>query len=172
LAHEHPEIVEKLVVLDVPIPGLGVWEPSLRRLWHLGFHQVPELPEALVSKNVRTYLEYFFTFNVGNPSAITEEELAEYVRAYSEPGALRAGFAYYRAFSEDVKRNEGYAGARPPMPVLALGGALTMGEGMLRQMQPVAEKVQGGVLQQAGHWFATEQPDELSRRLIAFFAEP
>ena len=57
------------------------------------------------------------------------------------------------------------------MPVLALGGALTMGEGMLRQSQPVAEKVQGGVLPRAGHWFATEQADELSRRLIAFFTE-
>jgi pimeloyl-ACP methyl ester carboxylesterase len=171
LAHEHPEIVEKLVILDVPIPGLGVWEQSLRRLWHLGFHQVPDLPEALVAGNVRTYLQYFFTFN-SNPGAITEEELAEYVRAYSEPGALRAGFAYYRAFGEDVKRNEGYARTRLRMPVLALGGALTMGEGMLHQMQPVAEKVQGGVLPQAGHWFATEQPDELSRRLIAFFTEP
>jgi hypothetical protein len=94
----------------------------------------------------RAYLQYFFTFNVGNPAAVTEEELAEYVRAYSEPGALRAGFAYYRALSEDVKRNEGYARTRLPMPVLALGGALTMGEGMLRQLQPVADKVQGGVL--------------------------
>jgi pimeloyl-ACP methyl ester carboxylesterase len=172
LAHEHPEVVEKLVILDVPIPGLGVWEQSVQRLWHLGFHQVPELPEALVSSNVRTYLQYFFTFNVAKPEAITEEELAEYVRAYSEPGALRAGFAYYRAFSEDVKRNQGYARTRLSMPVLALGGALTMGEGMLRQMKPVAENVQGGVLQQSGHWFAAEQPDELSRRLIAFFTEP
>jgi pimeloyl-ACP methyl ester carboxylesterase len=171
LAHEHPEIVEKLVILDVPIPGLGVWEQSLRRLWHLGFHQVPELPEALVSGNVRTYLQYFFTFN-STAGAITEEELTEYARAYSEPGALRAGFAYYRAFSEDAKTNEVYARTRLRMPVLALGGALTMGEGTLRQMQPVAENVQGGVLQQAGHWFAAEQPDELSRRLILFFTEP
>ena len=53
-----------------------------------------------------------------------------------------------------------------------MGGALTMGDGMLRQVQPVAEKVQGGVLPQTGNWFAAEQPDELSRRLIAFFTEP
>jgi pimeloyl-ACP methyl ester carboxylesterase len=172
LAHEHPEIVEKLVILDAPIPGLSIWQQSLQRLWHLGFHQVPELPEALVSGNVRAYLQYFFTFNASNPAAMADEELTEYVRTYSEPGALRAGFAYYRAFAEDAKRNDGYARSRLRMPVLALGGALTMGEGMLRQMQPVAEKVQGGVLPQTGHWFATEQPDELSRRLIAFFAEP
>lgn len=172
LAHEHPEMVQKLVILDVPIPGLGVWEQAQRRLWHLGFHQIPDLPEALVSGNVRTYLQYFFTFNVTNPAAIEEEEFAEYVRAYSEPGALRAGFAYYRAFGEDVKTNETYARTRLRMPVLALGGALTTGEGTLCQLQPIAENVHGGALPESGHWLATEQPDELSRRLIAFFTEP
>ena len=34
LAHEHPEAVQKLVILDAPIPGLGIWEQSQRRLWH------------------------------------------------------------------------------------------------------------------------------------------
>ncbi len=83
LAHEHPEVVQKLVILDVPIPGLGIWEQSLRRLWHLAFHQVPDLPEALVARDVRTYLQYFFTFHVYDPTAIGEAEFADYVREYS-----------------------------------------------------------------------------------------
>ena len=172
LAHEHPEVVQKLVILDAPIPGLSIWEQSLRRLWHLAFHQVPDLPEALVAGNVRAYLQYFFTFNVYDPTAIEEEEFAEYVRAYSRPGALRAGFAYYRAFGEDVKRNEEYSRSKLRMPVLALGGELTTGDGTLRQLQPISDNAQGGVLPRSGHWLASEQPDELVRRLVAFFAEP
>jgi pimeloyl-ACP methyl ester carboxylesterase len=172
LAHEHPEIVRKLVILDVPIPGLVIWEQSQRRLWHLGFHQVPDLPEALVSGNVRTYLRYFFTFNVYDRTTIDENEIEEYVRAYSQPGALRAGFAYYRAFGEDVQANEVYARTKLQMPILALGGALTTGEGTLRQLQPVAENAQGGVIEGSGHWLAAEQPAELTDRLLAFFAEP
>jgi pimeloyl-ACP methyl ester carboxylesterase len=172
MAHEYPAMVQKLVILDAPLPGLGIWEESQRRLWHLGFHQVPNLPEALVSGNVRTYLKYFFTFNVHNPAAIGEHELAEYVYAYSQPGALEAGFAYYRAFNDDIKANEIYARTKLRMPVLALGGELTTREGTLRQLQPIAENVRGGILEKSGHWFAAEQPDELVRRLLAFFAEP
>ena len=172
LAHEHPEVVQKLVILDVPIPGLGIWEQSQRRLWHLGFHQVPDLPEALVSGNVGTYLRYFFTFNVYDRNAISEVEIEEYVEAYSQPGALRAGFAYYRALGEDLQANEVYARTKLRMPVLALGGALTTRDGTLRQLQPIAEDVQGGVIERSGHWLATEQPGELVSRLLTFFAEP
>jgi pimeloyl-ACP methyl ester carboxylesterase len=171
LAHEHPHTVHKLVILDAPLPGLGAWEQSQRRLWHLAFHQVPDLPEALVAANVRTYLQHFLTFTACDPTAIDEAELSEYVRAYSQPGALRAGFAYYRAFGEDTKANQQYALKRLPMPVLALGGALTMGEGVLRQLQPIADNVQGGVLPNAGHWFASEKPEELARRLLDFFSQ-
>jgi pimeloyl-ACP methyl ester carboxylesterase len=172
LAHEHPEMVRKLVILDVPIPGLGIWEQSLQRLWHLGFHQVPDLPEALVSGNVRAYLRYFFTFNVYNRDALDENEIEEYVQAYSQPGALRAGFAYYRAFSDDSKANEVYARSKLTMPVLALGAALTTRDGTFRQLEPVAERIQGGIIEQSGHWLATEQPGELASRLLTFFAEP
>jgi pimeloyl-ACP methyl ester carboxylesterase len=171
LAHEHPEAVQKLVILDAPIPGLGIWEQSQRRLWHLTFHQVPDLPEALVTGNVGAYLQYFFTFNAYDPTAIGKEEIARYVQAYSRPGALRAGFAYYRAFGEDVQRNEAYSRHKLQMPVLALGGELTTGDGTLRQLQPISDNAQGGVLPRSGHWLASEQPRELVRRLLAFFAE-
>jgi len=156
LAHEHPELVHKLVILDAPLPGLGAWEQSQRRLWHLAFHQVPDLPEALVAANLRVYLQHFLTFTAYDPTAINEAELSEYLRAYSQPGALRAGFAYYRAFGEDIDTNQQYVRTKLSMPVLALGGAFTMGDGVLRQLQPIAENVQGGVLPNAGHWFASE----------------
>jgi pimeloyl-ACP methyl ester carboxylesterase len=170
LAHEHPDVVQKLVILDAPLPGLGIWEQSMRRLWHLGFHQVPDLPETLVSKDVGAYLRYFFTFNVYDRSTLNEDEIEEYIRAYSQPGALRAGFAYYQAMSQDIKDNEGYARNKLKMPVLALGGALTMRDGTLRQLEPIAENIQGGIFERSAHWFATEQPNELASRLLTFFA--
>ena len=51
-----------------------------------------------MSANIRAYLEYFFKLSTPDPTAVSEDEILEYVRAYSRPGALRAGFAYYRAF--------------------------------------------------------------------------
>jgi pimeloyl-ACP methyl ester carboxylesterase len=56
----HPAEVRKLVILDVTIPG-GAWEkfPQITRrggIWHLAFHSVRDLPEALVAGRERTYL--------------------------------------------------------------------------------------------------------------------
>ena len=55
-----------------------------------------------MSGNVRSYVEYFFRLSTPDPTAVGEDEIVEYVRAYSRPEALRAGFAYYRAFGEDA----------------------------------------------------------------------
>src|SRR5260221_3838437 len=52
-ARAHPDDVRKLAILDVTIPGES-WEkfPQIRRggfIWHLAFHSVRDLPEALVA---------------------------------------------------------------------------------------------------------------------------
>ena len=45
----------------------------------------------------------------------------EYVSHYSAPGAMRAGFEYYRAFPHDAIQNMNYSNPKLTMPVLALG---------------------------------------------------
>ena len=45
----------------------------------------------------------------------------EYVSQYSAPGAMRAGFEYYRAFPQDAIQNMNYSKTKLTMPVLALG---------------------------------------------------
>ena len=41
-----------------------------------------------------------------NQSAITTDDREEYIKQYSKPGAMRAGFEYYRAVFEDAKQNK------------------------------------------------------------------
>jgi pimeloyl-ACP methyl ester carboxylesterase len=98
-----------------------------------------------------------------------EDEVAEYVRAYSRPGALRAGFAYYRALRGDVPQNIAYAKTKLRMPILAIGGALSHGDEPFRQLQVIAEDVKGAVIENAGHHIASEQPEELALVLTKFF---
>lgn len=117
------------------------------------------------------YITHFYTAFAYNPAAFTEEDIDEYTRTYSAPGAMRAGFEYYRAFPEDVRQNREYAKTKLKMPVLALGGASATNTLPLRQMREVSSDVRGGVMEGCGHWLATECPDELTRRLLAFFAE-
>ena len=171
----HPAEVRKLAILDVTIPG-EAWEkfPQITRrggVWHLAFHNVRDLPEALVVGRERTYLSWFYRSVAYNPRAITEEEIDEYVRCYAAPGAMRAGFEYYRAIFTDIDHNKENAKTKLKMPVLALGGERGFRQHPLNSMRELAENVRGGVVERAGHWIAEERPDYLGEQLMTFFAE-
>src|SRR5919108_3258925 len=96
-AAAHPSEVKSLVILDVPITGLGSAINSTR-LWHVPFHMVRDIPETLVEGKEREYLTWFYRNYSYNPDAITKEDIDEFVSHYSAPGRMRAGFEYYRAF--------------------------------------------------------------------------
>ena len=173
-AAAHRQEVRKLVILDVAIPGGGL-ETGIRfrrgGIWHIQFHGVRDLPEALITGRERTYLSYFYR-TAYNPTAISEQAIDEYVRCYSAPGALRAGFEYYRAIWDDAEHNQENAKVKLAMPVLALGGVNGFGAAALRSMQSLADNVRGGVIERCGHWIPEERPDYLGAQLLEFFAEP
>jgi pimeloyl-ACP methyl ester carboxylesterase len=171
----HPEDVRKLVILDVSIPN-ETWEKfpmfNRRGTWHLTFHGVRDLPDSLVAGRERTYLSWFYRSAAYNPGVITDYEIDEYVRCYSAPGGLRAGFEYYRAIPTDIAHNKEHAKTKLKMPVLALGGDRGFGQAPLLSMRELAENVRGGVIEHCGHWIVEEQTDYLIDQLTTFFAEP
>ncbi|MFO1028829.1 MAG: alpha/beta fold hydrolase [Acetobacteraceae bacterium] len=172
VAAAHPEAVKKLAILDVAIPGDG--SPNISqggRRWHHAFHQTLDLPEALVAGREDIYLGWFYRNYGARPLA--DDEIAEYLRTYRQPGALRAGFSFYRALPQDIADNAARlaAGFKLPMPVLALGGDSAWGRRMevVESLQRLAVDVRGGVIANCGHWMPEEQPEELLRHLLAFF---
>jgi pimeloyl-ACP methyl ester carboxylesterase len=172
-ACSHPAEVRRLAILDVTIPN-ETWEriPQITRrggIWHLAFHSVRDLPEALIHGRERTYLSWFYRAAAYNPAAITEAAIDEYVRCYSAPGALRAGFEYYRAIFTDIDHNKENAKIKLKMPVLALGGERGFRSAPLKCMKELAEDVRGGVVERSGHWIPEERPDYLITQLLEFF---
>jgi haloacetate dehalogenase len=57
--------------------------------WFFIFNNVPDLPEALISGREELWLRYIFSSWCYDPQLFSSEDIAEYVRAYSQPGALR-----------------------------------------------------------------------------------
>lgn len=174
-ALDHPDEVPRLVLLDV-IPTRAMWQrldlTLARGFWHWLFHLQPDLPELLVEGRVETYLRYFFErWTYHRPPV--EEAVPEYVRAYSRPGALRAGFADYRAsFPDDAEQDEASAaqGQKLAMPLLVLWGA----SGLVGQLSALdiwrgyATDVRGEAIPECGHFLAEEQPEAVLERLIPF----
>ena len=177
LASAHPEAVERLAIIDVVIPGDGGEFSEGGRRWHHQFHMTPDLPEALVAGRERIYLQWFYQTFAYKPGAISDADLDEYVRTYSQPGALRAGFSFYRALPQDAKDNAALlaTGFRLPMPVLGVAGGVSYphgrgrGQSVEESLRRVASNVRAVVLPECGHFVPEEQPEALSRLLLEHF---
>ena len=175
-AAAHPTEVKKLVVMELTIPGFA---PAGRMpLWWVIFHQTPGVPEALVEGREQEYLSWFFQNLPFNPAAITQTDINEYVRHYSAPGGMSAGFEHYRAFPHDAIQNQNYSKTKLTLPVLALGGGYipTFGGNItmptiIYGMEQLAQNVTGITVPNSGHFIPDEQPKFLVEQLTKFFNE-
>src|SRR5216117_1931386 len=92
-AAQFPAEVEKLVLMDAFLPGVGGWEAVYNDpgIWHFRFNG--PTPEALVKGRERTYFEHFWNdFAADKTRSIPDVDRKVYTAAYSRPGRMRAGW--------------------------------------------------------------------------------
>ena len=103
-AAQFPTEVEKLVVMDAFLPGVAGWELAYNNdnLWHFRFHG--PTPEALVKGREKIYFAYFWNDLAADKNrSLNVADRNAYVAAYSRPGRMRAGWAYFAAWPETAK---------------------------------------------------------------------
>jgi pimeloyl-ACP methyl ester carboxylesterase len=152
VATQHPERVERLMVLDIP----PLWEErSLdpRRL--AGAVHVPVLA-ALGDR----FADRIADGILRTAKGIAPDERAAYVAMIGEPERRRASAGYYRAaLTRDIPDALRRPLARPPMPVVCMGGK---GDPVVRFSKEV-ELVEG-----AGHFLPEDRPQAVLDRALAF----
>ena len=167
--------VKALVLLDAVLPGYGL-EDLVRLsadgwgIWHFPFHASP-MGEFLIQGREREYMTWFFRNMAYAPGAIPPDHVDEYVRAYSQPGAMRAGLAYYAAFHESGEQARASGKVKLTMPALGIGGSASIGALVGAKLGEVAENVVSDVAPECGHWIAEEQPEWLADRLETFLSD-
>jgi pimeloyl-ACP methyl ester carboxylesterase len=156
----YPDKVERLVVMDAPIPGIEPWSEILQSpgVWHFNFHG-PDA-ERLVAGRERIYLDRIWNDFTGDPSKPDEATRNFFAATYAQPGGMRAGFAQFTAFSQDAKDNKIFEQTKLTMPVLAVGGEKSFGPLQAVIMRHVATNVQEAVVVGSGHWLMEEKPVE------------
>ena len=168
-AAQFPAEVDRIVLMDAFLPGVGDWTNVwlLRDLWH--FHFYGETPLRLVAGRERIYFEHFWNdFAADRTKSVSERDRRIYARAYAQPGAMRAGFEVFRAFEQDAKVFAGFAKTKLTMPMLVLTGEKASGEFLITQGRLVADNVEGVVIKGAGHWLIDEVPDQVIPKVAAF----
>ena len=176
-AKDHPRAIDRLVVMDnVPtrIVARDFSARIARAYWFFIFHQVPDLPEALIAGREDIWLRTFFSDWTYNPYAISGEDFEVYVRAYKAPGAVRGAMADYRANAEDVKQDTADAHLKIACPTLALWGADFYAVGKMFDMAKVwaemAANLRTYAIPQCGHMPPEERPDVVNKLLLEFLS--
>ena len=171
LASDQPQAVQSLALTEAVIPGLAP-EPSIFAppeqnifLWHFMFNQLADLPETLIAGRERAYLEFMF-----NRWSLRRDRVAVdvYVDAYSAPGGLRGGFAYYRAIPETMRQNRERAQRPLAMPVLAIGAEHATGDAPLVTLRGHADDLSGVIVPDCGHFIMEEAAEPFIAALLPF----
>src|SRR5207253_7350907 len=165
----YPQEVEKLALMDAFLPGVGGWEAVYNNpgIWHFRFYGAT--PEALVRGRERTFFEHFWNnFAADKTRSIPEVDRRAYTTAYSRPGRMAAGFAYFASFPKTAADFADLAKTTLAIPVLAIGGERSLGEALGAQTRLVATDVSVIVLKNTGHWILEEQQTETISALDRF----
>src|SRR5260370_31862733 len=103
-AAQYPAEVTKLVVMDAFLPGVGDWGVVYNNpaIWHFRFNG--PTPEALVQGRENIYFAYFWNDLAADKNrSLPEADRRAYVAAYSRPGRMHAGCAYFVSFQQAAK---------------------------------------------------------------------
>jgi pimeloyl-ACP methyl ester carboxylesterase len=168
----YPQAARGAMILDVPIPGIEGWDDSQGgpSVWHVGFMQVPGLPEKLVAGRQADYLGYFLKFSKFTPS-----ERAHYVKAYATPAQLHAAFGMYREFPTNAQFNAAQKGPNDVPIFLAFGDGSPFAKLVPKMTEGLHANgfthVETGLIPGAMHYVVEDQPDAVAD-LIERHASP
>ena len=168
------EKVKRLALVDavLPVDGRSAGSGQGGARWHHLFHRTPHLPEALTAGREAIYLGWFYDEYSERAGAVLPEDLAEYVRCYSQPGAMRCGFEYYRTFNASTAfaRAAIERDGKLAMPVLSVAGGSGRGRAgeSAESIGAVAANLEAHQIAGCGHLVPEEAPDELAALLIPF----
>lgn len=174
-AASYRDEVERLVLMEAAIPGLGLeklYDADIYpRMYHLPLFEAPNgFAEALITGRERMFVDHFMRQQSYDPASI-EDGLDEYARCLAQPGALRAGIEYFRSHRVDAPRNREHARQKLEMPVLSVGGTASFGADLEGEIAPLALDHRHVMIDECGHYLAEEQPERLVEHLLAFFGE-
>ena len=169
----HPERLHKLGILNVPHPAvmfnfLRRGDPEqLRRSWYIFAFQLPWLPETMLrSKNWRGGARVLR--GSGKIHTFTNEDIAEYKKAWSQPGAMTAMINWYRALLRYRPRMP--KDPRVTVPTLMLWGMqdVALSHRMARPSMDYCDDGKLVFFEDATHWVQHDETEAVNQLLIEF----
>jgi epoxide hydrolase 4 len=175
LAMEHPERVERLVILNGPADSAMrrvLWRSprQMLRSWYAFAFQLPWLPENLLMRDAGRKMAKALQADA-RIGAFSASDLERYREAWLQPGAMRSMVNWYRAAMR-------YPPARSLLRVtpktLVLWGKRDryLLPCLAEESLALCDRGRIEFLDQATHWLQHEDPEVVNGAILKFLAEP
>jgi epoxide hydrolase 4 len=172
LAIQYPEKLNRLVILNVPHPGIRksiikVIPKQVLKSWYIGFFQIPFLPEYLLRANNWAAAGRALVKS-SRPGTYNLVDLQKYREAWSEGSAITSMLNWYRAMLRFP--SAGLSGARITIPVRMLWGVhdVALSRELAAHSIDLCEDGRLTYFENATHWVHQEEPEEVNRLIIEF----
>lgn len=173
-AYAHPEMVERLIVLNIPHPAKfaeGFRTPQqLLKSSYMFLFQLPVLPEMLIQAGDYQAIENAFKGMAVNKSAFTPEDIEAYKDAAAKRGALTAALNYYRNIFQQGMTDPNWGVLNVPTLMIwgekdtALGRELSYGTATY------VSPFQVRYIPDASHWVQQEKPELVNEYMREFLS--
>jgi pimeloyl-ACP methyl ester carboxylesterase len=163
----HPKRTRGVMILETPIAGLEPWEEIKGdpRLWHIPFHQTPQLPEELIAGREFIYLRNFLNRGVLDSKVISDADVTHYASSYAAPDHLHAGMEMYRAFPDNEKFNAAQLSAID-VPIVMVGGDHSFGKLLPKVADALrthgCSSVTIEIINKSAHYLFEEKPEAVA----------
>ncbi|MGO4523322.1 alpha/beta fold hydrolase [Microvirga sp. 2MCAF35] len=169
-ASRYPDRVEKLVVLNAPHPAVaGSYmrsHPSqMLRSLYVGFFQIPRLPEAMLSANGYRSLRDALR-RTSRRDTFSDEDIAQYETAWSQPGAITTMLNWYRALP--FKTNMKDPTVRAPTLVIWGTRDRFLERGLAEASLALCKTGSIRWIETATHWVQHEEPEAVNAAMVGF----
>ena len=178
LALDHPEAVERLMLLDIA-PTRTMYERTTMDFARAYYHwffliQPAPLPERMIAAEPQFYLRAKLGgWGSGGTDLFDARALAEYERCFT-PAAIHAMCEDYRASASiDLEHDRADEDRRIECPLHVLWGERGVVHRLFSPLADWRAKARGPVTGRAtpgGHFIPEESPELLSDEMLAFFA--
>ena len=177
VALNHPERLKKLAILNVPHPDVMTEfvlknAEQRKKSWYVFFFQIPLFVEWMLSKNDFHNLGRMLVGS-GRKSTFTLQDLAEYKKAWAQPGALTGMLNWYRAvFRRSLWHVFGkkISARRITVPTLMLWGKrdVALSHEMVAPSIALCDDGKTVLFEKSTHWVQHDEADEVNKNLIEF----
>jgi pimeloyl-ACP methyl ester carboxylesterase len=136
--------------------------------WYILFFQLPGFPEWILQANHFATTRRLLVSS-GKPGTFSAADLAEYKKAWAQPGAMNAMINWYRAaFREPMTPKSDF---HVHIPTLILWGERDVALGAEMAQRSIALCDDGRLVffENASHWVQHDEFGEVNRQLISFF---